>query len=365
MPSGISAKRVTRVYSAEQWTEARRLYQSGLSLEGVAEKLGIPYSTIQNHAWVESWPVRSRGGQRDPRYQAAQAKRIRRKLEKEEKRLEQELVLVKTEDLELLARRSLAAYSERAKVAVSRRVIEILSRLDASVPVRSAAQALGSLAPILRLLYGWGREPEIQSMKLARTGSDAMPTSLVNLRLVNTSPHQLAAMAKGQVEEDDHSGDHSDDHFDGRDGDRDVEKVGDLCSVRATAKRSVYADHSGDHSCGRNLPSASECNGQGAGPSVGTPQQPLTATHGRPISEKEVPHLPAKQPVQRRWETDLQQAERANRGNPPCPEAPQNALKHSVQQTSVQEPPPTPGSQAWHRLRIEELARLRAEWRGR
>jgi hypothetical protein len=73
----------------------------------------------------------------------AQAKRIRRKLEKGEKRLEQELVLVKTEDLELLARRSLAADSARAKVAVSRRVTEILSRLDSSVPVRSTAQALG------------------------------------------------------------------------------------------------------------------------------------------------------------------------------------------------------------------------------
>ena len=57
--------------------------------------------------------------------------------------MEQELALVKTEDLELLARRSLAADSARAKVAVSRLVAEILSRLDASVPVRSAAQALG------------------------------------------------------------------------------------------------------------------------------------------------------------------------------------------------------------------------------
>ena len=194
MPSASLAKRVTRVYSAEQWAEARRLYEEGLSLEGVAEKLGMPYSTIQNHAWVESWPVRSRGGQRDPRYQAAKAKRIRRKLEKEEKGLEQELTLVKTEDLELLARRSLAADSARAKVAVSRRVTEILSRLDSSVPVRTAAQALGSLAPILRLLYGWGREPEIQSMKLAHNGGDDVPTAAVNLALIATTPEQLAAL---------------------------------------------------------------------------------------------------------------------------------------------------------------------------
>jgi len=60
------------------------LYEEGLSLAGVAGKPGIPYSTIQNHAWVESWPVRRRGGRKDPRLQAAKAKQIRRKLEKEE-----------------------------------------------------------------------------------------------------------------------------------------------------------------------------------------------------------------------------------------------------------------------------------------
>jgi len=37
-------KRVTRVSRVEQWAEARCLYEGGLSLEGVAEKLGIPYS---------------------------------------------------------------------------------------------------------------------------------------------------------------------------------------------------------------------------------------------------------------------------------------------------------------------------------
>jgi hypothetical protein len=91
--------------------------------------------------------------------------------------LEQELALVKTEDLELLARKSLAADSARAKVAVSRRVTEILSRLDSSVPVRSAAQALGALAPIFRLLYGWGREPDVQRMEVARTSSQTQVKS--------------------------------------------------------------------------------------------------------------------------------------------------------------------------------------------
>jgi hypothetical protein len=342
MSSPTLNKRVTRVYRAEQWTKARRLYEEGLSLEGVAEKLGIPYSSVHYHAWVEGWPVRSRGGQRDPRCQAAQAKRIRRKLEKEEKRLEQELVLVKTEDLELLARRSLAADNARAKVAVSRLVTKFISRLeDPSVPVRSAAQALGSLAPIFRLVWGWGdREADMQRMKRAVTSyADAepaeTPTGAVNLALIETTPEQLAQLAKGKFEEDDHSDDHSSDHFDGRDGDRDVDRDGDLCSLRDTARSDVYADHSGDHSSGRDVPSAipqARDNGLSLGPSVGAPQQPSAATHPRPIPQKEAPPLPVNQPVQPR---------RENTGLPPPPLSPQER----------------------RRQELEELDRLRAEWR--
>jgi hypothetical protein len=73
-------------------------------------------------------------------------------LEEEEAIVRGEASLVKAEDLEVLARKSLVTDSARLKVAISRRVREIVARLeDPSVPVRSAAQAL---APILRLVYG-------------------------------------------------------------------------------------------------------------------------------------------------------------------------------------------------------------------
>jgi hypothetical protein len=330
MSEAMSNNGAKSVYPAEQWPEARSLYEGGLSLQGVAGKLGIPYSTVRYHAWTEDWGVRSRGGQQDPRYQKAKAKQIRRKLEKEEKRLEQELALVKAEDLELLARRSLAAESARAKVTVSRRVTEILSRLDSSVPVRSAAQALGSLAPILRLLYGWGREPDLQRMELARSsdqtqvksyyqhhleGTTPPPvTGAVNLGLIATTPEQLAklAEAKGKLDRDE------------------VEDVSD-----------------------------SECNDQGMGPSAIAPEQPRAVALGPPIPKKEAPPSQAKEPA------PPSRTVSRERTAPTAPEATQSALKHSVQQTSLQEPPPTPGSQAWHRQRIEELDRLRAEWRGR
>jgi hypothetical protein len=107
----------------------------------------------------------------------------------------------------------------------------------------------------------------------------------------------------------------------------------------------------------QNGASATGCNDQGMGPSVVAPAQPRAAGDGRPSPEKEARHLPAEQPVQPSWEIGFPTASKT------APEAPQNAMKHSVQRARVQEPPPIPGSQAWHRLRIEELDRLRAEWR--
>ena len=138
---------------------------------------------------------------------------------------------------------------------VSRLAIGLLNRLEdeESVPARSAAQALGSLAPIFRLLYGWSNEPEIQSMKLARKGGDDVPTAAVNLCLINTTPAQLAEMAKAQVNLDDHFVDHLDVH-------------------------------------------ATECNGQGVGPSAIAPEQLNTLQPVCQFPEKEAPPLPVKQP---------------------------------------------------------------------
>jgi hypothetical protein len=78
--------------------------------------------------------------------------------------------------------------------------------------------------------------------------------------------------------------------------------------------------------------------------------------------------MAVKQLVPRRWETTLRLVEKANRSNPPSatadPEAPRNALKPSVQQTSVQVPSPPLSPQERRRRELGELARLRAEWRG-
>ena len=206
-----------------------------------------------------------------------------------------EASLVKAEDIEVLARKSLVADSARLKVAISRRVREIVARLeDPSVPVRSAAQALGSLAPIFRLIDGWSQQPDSQRMKLARAGDDEVRvkslyqhwlegteppecTGAVNLALIETTPEQLAEMAEAEENRDRQRG-----------------------------------------------PCLTECNGLSIGPSAVAPEQSPAATHGCPIPKKEAPPLPVNQPVQPCWETTVV---------PPPPLSPQERRRRELERT--------------------------------
>ena len=182
----INKEKGKRVYGTEKWLEAKRLYQEGLTLEEVGKKLGIPYPTVRYHGWVEDWGVRTKGEQKDPKYEAAKAKRIRRVMEKEEKRLAEELVVVKAEDLELMARKSLVADSARAKVTVSRLVKQTLEELsEPGVKAKERAATLQMLAPVIRLVHRWHEEPNLEGME--RRGA-------INLALIATSPEELARL---------------------------------------------------------------------------------------------------------------------------------------------------------------------------
>jgi hypothetical protein len=241
---------VGKFRTKEEWRVVRAMVEvEGMTLTAAAEKASIPYSTVQGRARIECWNPPwgiIRGRPRDTEIMAAQAKKIEANLAREEVLLMAEASLVKAQDLDLLAAKSLVVDSARLKVAISRRVREIVERLaDPTIPVRSAAQALGTLAPILRLLYRWDCEPDLQGMKRAVTScyeadipEELPPTGAVNLRLIATTPEQLAAMAK---------------------------------------EKGVFA---------------TECNGQGVGPCVIAPEQPPAAIHGPPIPEKEAPKPP-------------------------------------------------------------------------
>jgi hypothetical protein len=272
-------QRVRKVYRPETWEEARGLYQGGMSLEAVGKELGIPYPTVWYHAWMEDWGVRVKGVKRDPRAEAAKAQKLARKLAREEALMVMEASLVKADDLEVLARKSLAGDSARAKVMISRRVTEILTRLeDPSVPPRSAAQALGALAPIFRLVYRWDEAPDVGAMQRARSGA-------INLELLAVPPEALKAPAPARKSS------RATEHNDKTDG-----------------TLSIQGEHP-----------------KGAGDGQVTPQ-------------KEAPTFPAADPGQ---------------GNPP-PGVADPPL----------EPPPAPGSPEWHRLRLTQLDRARAAWRG-
>ena len=320
-------KRVTRVYSPEMLAEARSLYQGGMSLEAVGKKLGIPYSTLRYRGWVDNWGVRAKG-KRDPRVEAAKAQRLARRLKREERLMMAEAALVKAEDLEVLARKSLVADSARAKVMISRRLREVLMRLDdPTIPVRSAAQALGALAPIIKLIYRWHEEPPpVTELKAANHPLHNM----INLGLQATPPEMLKQMAlakRGSLtpEHDGQGGGPSpirertpeSPGVDGPLGEKgDPEKLAE----EKHPDRGVYhgSDAGVDHQ-----ENSSARSWKGLKPELDEilrPQLPLSA-----------PRQPAQD---------------APKGNPP----------------SVGSPPLSP--QERRKQQLEELARLRAEWRG-
>lgn len=189
----ITTHRRGKVHPAGVWVEARELYEGGLSLQKVGQKLGLAFSTVRYHAWLEGWRIREKWRGPGPRQQVARAKEIRRKLAREEKRLEEELTIVKAEDLEILARKSLAADSARAKVSVSRLVKQTLEELmEPGVKAKERAATLQMLAPVIRLVHRWHEEPSVEGME--RRGA-------INLALIATPPEELRRLRLPAVED--------------------------------------------------------------------------------------------------------------------------------------------------------------------
>jgi len=164
--------------SAEVLAEARRLYEAGEKLSTIAVKVQVPYGTIYYHCWYNGW----NGQKKKQQGEGDRARRIRKKIEAEEKRISEELTIMRSENVEVLARKSLSADSARTKLAVSRRVGEILDSMEGlSVPEK--ARTLSALAPVIKLLHRWHEEPDLEEMERAR--------GAINLKLIDTSAEQL------------------------------------------------------------------------------------------------------------------------------------------------------------------------------
>ena len=346
MATGTVNKRVTKVYSPETLQRARELYQGGMSLEAVGKELGIPYSTVRYHGWVEDWGVRAKGVKRDLRKEAEKAKRLARKLKREETLMLMEASLVKAEDLEVLARKSLLVDSARAKVMISRRVGEIVARLDdPSVPVRSAAQALGALAPILKLLYQWNQEPSLAEMK--------RPMGAINPELINTPPEELGRMHRKKLEQLDHA---IDPEFIAT-----TPKQLRLMHERKMAssrREGSFETVQEDHRDGTLLEQRKGPPPSGAAHPLPQKEAPTSSTSTSSVqASQSQSSSPPRRPI---WEATLQRGEKAA----PKPQDPFQGNPPSATTPSVQFGSPPLSPEERRKQQLEELAQQRAEWRG-
>lgn len=242
----------------EFWKEVRVLVERGLSLKKTSLRFGLAYSyLVQKAAW-EGWKLCYSGRPRGRDY--AEGRRQREQMAREQAQydaLQEELqreasvLVIDVRKAELLTEKVLKQHSVRLKVALSEWAVRTAENLQRSeVRLRDQAAAMLAIKAVGNQLYGWDREPDLKRMKRPGTSYAAAepaenPTGAVNLALINTTPAQLAEMAKAKANLDDHDDDDTG-------------------------------------------PSETECNGHGVGPSVVAPEQPPTA-HGCPIPEKKVP----------------------------------------------------------------------------
>lgn len=287
--------------SIEFWRSVRSVVEAGLSLQRAAKQFGVSRAHVTQRARVEDWQFPGKGLIGRPRTMDLPdgEKRTQMAREEADRDIRQAELIVEARTAvfdvrraEILAQKILAQHSTKMKVALSELVLQTAEDLrSGEVRPKDRAQAMVALKTVGNQLYGWDQEPDLRRMKRAGTSyadadympEDFPPTGAVNLRLIATTPEQLAALAKAKS-------DHSGDHFAGRDGGR----VGD-----------------------RDVPSATECNDQGMGPSAIAPEQPPAATYGCPIPQKEAPPVqddprssPAFQEAEaayRRWEQEQEE----------------------------------------------------------
>ena len=296
-----------------------------------AKRFGISLQNLFRRASAEGWKIQHRGRPRDviKRNEVARAEVAKHETEFRAREalleLQAEVLTIDLRHGEKLAGSVLQRHSTRTKIAISELVVQTVEDLRSpDVRPKDRALALASLKAVCDRLYGWDKEPDLHELKIAETAA-------INLTLIGTPPEKLRQMAlakygsltltpehKGQgaghspVREDPESP-----SWDGPLGEKgDPEKLAE----EKHPDRGVYhgSDAGVDHQ-----ENSSARSWKGLKPELDEilrPQLPLSA-----------PRQPAQD---------------APKGNPP----------------SVGSPPLSP--QERRKQQLEELARLRAEWRG-
>jgi hypothetical protein len=188
----IQRRRRVKMHSQETRRAARELVESGVTLQAAAMQIGIAYTTLQKWSELECWALKhptKRATGRPRVFYPGRVKAIETALAREETLMLAEASLVKADELEVLARKSLVADSARLKVAMSRLINRTIEDLgDPEIKPRERAAALGALSPVIKLVYRWHEEPSIAQMERARSG-------VINLDLIATPPERLKEMA--------------------------------------------------------------------------------------------------------------------------------------------------------------------------
>jgi len=193
---------MSKVRPIEFWRKVRSLVEAGLSLKKAAKKFGVSYSGVQARSALEGWKFHGRGRPRIIRDHADELGRVelakKEALHREaQAALEREagVVTIDLKRAENLTHRVLATHSAKLKVMLSELVVQTAEDLRSpEVRPKDRALALASLRSVCDRLYGWDREPDIGEMERAKH-----PLRMIDLDLIATPPEKLKELALAKL----------------------------------------------------------------------------------------------------------------------------------------------------------------------
>jgi hypothetical protein len=241
-----------------------------------------------------------------------------------ELRQEASVLVIDVKKAELLAQKVLRQHSVRLKVALSELLVKMADEMRSSeVRLRDKAAAVLALKSVGTQLYAWDNEPDIHEVERAKHPLHNM----INLDLQATPPERLAETHREKLARESGSrpGSSQDSH--------ETEHKGQRDGTLLTQREGPPAAGDGHQSQKKEDPSNTQAS---------------TKVTSSSSEQAEPPRRPG-------WEQTLQRVQQTNQGNPPLP----SATTSSVQFGS---PPLYPEER--RKQQLEELARMRAEWRG-
>jgi hypothetical protein len=174
------------------------MIEAGATLKEAEAATGIPYATIQYRAARECWVMGKRGTGRPRIISEERVKKVEEGLERAERMVEAglrraerlaeaEKVVVRAENLEVMAKEGLGKYSARLKLKLARVVDGIADELE-GLGAKEKAQAAAAVSLVCERLFKWDKDLSAREEELASKG-------MINLSLIATRPEDLKRLA--------------------------------------------------------------------------------------------------------------------------------------------------------------------------